>query len=105
MQHPRREGGDLGGIRDVALDGVELRVLHLHLVQHRLASTSHDDFVAEFDELERESKADASRAPGDEDGTTAEIHRGPVKTTVRGKCASLKGGPQTSLPPSSSSAV
>src|SRR5712691_10827022 len=35
--HARCEGGDLSGIRDVALDGVNLRVLRLHLIEHRLA--------------------------------------------------------------------
>ena len=69
--HARREGGDLRGIRDVALDGVELRILCLHLIEHRLTPTRHNDLVAEFEELEGESKADAGRASGDEDGAAA----------------------------------
>ena len=56
------------GFGDVALDRVELRVFRLYLVEHCLAPPGHDDLVSEFGELERESKSDAGRAPGDEDG-------------------------------------
>ena len=80
--HARRERGDLRRVRDVALDRVELRVLRLHLIEHSLAPTSHDDLIAEFEELERESKADAGGAPGDEDGATSEFHKSPFVTAM-----------------------
>jgi hypothetical protein len=75
--HSRRKGGDLRGIPNVILDGVELWVFSLHLVEHFLSATRHDDLVAEFDELERESKADTGRAASDEDGASGEFHRNP----------------------------
>ena len=65
------------GIRDVALDGVELRIFCLHLVQHSPAATCHDDFIAEFGKFKRESKADAGGASGDEDGAICKFHRSP----------------------------
>jgi hypothetical protein len=73
----------LRGVRDVALDGVKLRVLCLHLIEHRLASARHDHLIAEFDELERKSKANAGGAPGNEDGATGEFHTSPFVNTVR----------------------
>src|SRR6185437_618569 len=73
--HPRRKGSDLRGVRDVALNRVELRVFCFHLIEHRLAAASHDDRIAEFEKLERESKADAGRASSDENGATGEFHR------------------------------
>jgi len=60
-------------------------VLRLHLIEYRLAPTSHDNLVAEFEELERESKAEAGGAAGDEDGATSKIHRTPLMTTVSAK--------------------
>ena len=72
------------GIRDVALDCVELRVVRFHLVEHRLAPASDDDLVAEFEELEGESKSDAGGASGDEDSATCEIHKLPFMSVVRG---------------------
>src|SRR5436305_15185535 len=56
---------------------MELRVFRLYLFQHSLATTSHDDFIAEFGELERERQADSGGAPGDENGAIFEIHRNP----------------------------
>ena len=44
--------------RDIALDRIQLRELRLHLVEHGLTAACHDDLVAEFEELEGESKAD-----------------------------------------------
>src|SRR5712691_5695074 len=82
--HARCEGGDLSGIRDVALDGVNLRVLRFHLIEHRLAPTSHDYLVAEFEELECKSKADAGGAPGYENSATFQFHKSPFVTTVHG---------------------
>ena len=78
--HARREGCDLHRVRDIALDGVELRVLRLHLIEHRLAPTSDDDFIAEFEELEGESKADTGGASGDKDRATSEFHKSPFVT-------------------------
>ena len=75
--HSRCEGGDLRGICDVTLDGVELWVFRFHLVEHFLAATRHDDFVAEFDELERESKTDTGGTAGNDDGASSEFHRRP----------------------------
>src|SRR6185437_3078353 len=75
--HPLRKGRDLRWIGDVALVGAEFRIFRLHLIQHLLAATSHDDLVAEFEELERESKADTGRAAGDENGSISKIHRSP----------------------------
>src|SRR5205085_12088077 len=66
--HTCSQCGNLRNIPYITLDGVELRVLRLHLIQYRLAATGHDDLVPKFEELEGESKADARRAPGDEDG-------------------------------------
>jgi hypothetical protein len=64
-------------MRDIALDCVELRVLRLHLVEHRSAPTRHDDFVAEFDKFEGERKTDAGGAAGDQDGAISQVHRSP----------------------------
>ena len=75
--HAYREGGNLREIGGVALDGVKLRVFRLYLVEHCPAPPGHDDLVSEFGELERESKSDAGRAPGNEDGAACEIHHVP----------------------------
>jgi hypothetical protein len=72
----------LRGIRNVTLDGVELWVFSLHLVEHLLSATRHDDFVAEFDELERESKTNAGRTAGDENGASSEFHKCPFLAEV-----------------------
>ena len=53
--HMRRKGGDLRGVCDIALNGVELWVFRFHLIEHGLAATSHDDLVAEFKKLQSES--------------------------------------------------
>src|SRR5437763_8266513 len=68
-------GGDLRRICDVALDRLELRVLRLHLIEDGLAPASNDDFVAQFEELEGESKADADGASGDKNCTSGKFHR------------------------------
>jgi hypothetical protein len=52
-------------------------MFRFHLVEDFLSATSHDDFIAEFDELECESEADTGRAAGDEDGAISEIHNRP----------------------------
>jgi hypothetical protein len=68
---------------------VELRVVRFHLVEHRLAPASDDDLVAEFEELEGESKSDAGGASGDEDSATFEIHKIPFMSVVRGNTFSF----------------
>src|SRR5690348_3042797 len=75
--HQLRERRDLRWICDIALDGVEFRILRLDLIQHGLPSTSHDDLVAEFEEFERESEADTCGAAGDQNGAISNIHRSP----------------------------
>src|SRR5207244_4178923 len=61
--HVRREGGDLSGFRDVALDCAEFRVFRLHLFEHRLAPTGHDDIVAEVEELEAKERPMPAEPP------------------------------------------
>src|SRR6185437_3413299 len=75
--HPLRERRDLRWICDVALDGVKFRILRLYLIQRRLAATSHDDFVAEFEKFERESEADTRGAAGDKNGAISKFHKSP----------------------------
>src|SRR5206468_7361983 len=87
--HARSQGSDLHGIRDVALDCVELRAVRFHLVEHSLAPASDDDLVAEFEELEGESTADAGGTAGDEDSATFEIHKIPFMSVVRGNAFSF----------------
>src|SRR6185437_10403541 len=69
------KGCDLRRICNIALDGVELWIFCLQLIERRLPSTGHDDLVSEFEKLEREGKADAGRASSDENGATGEFHK------------------------------
>jgi hypothetical protein len=54
-----------------------------------LSPTDHDDLVAKIEELKGESKADAGRASGDENGAAGEFHMNPFGRSISGQSNAL----------------